>query len=148
MQGKEGRPAKTPERARHALIDSGSESWQSSRRLGPSKGQRRSVLVVGSHTIDSPARAIITETMPKNQCRFSIPWPGTLTFMPHSPVMTLRGTMTVPRAVSLLSTSLIWLFASVISMEICARSVGEQRCSSVSEYRAHNLCTHSCCDSC
>lgn len=47
--------------------------------------------------------------------------PGTWTFMPHRPVTKFMGMRTVPSAVSLESTSLIWLFASVISIEIWAR---------------------------
>ena len=48
-------------------------------------------------------------------------WPGTCTFIPQRPVTRFMGMSTVPSAVSLDRTSLIWLLASVISMEICAR---------------------------
>ena len=48
-------------------------------------------------------------------CRGAVKW------WPNVPVITFMGSRTVPSAVMRESTLLIWLFASVISIEICAR---------------------------
>lgn len=44
-----------------------------------------------------------------------------ISYQCYAPVTKFIGIKTVPRAVNFESTSLIWLLASVISMEICAK---------------------------
>ena len=99
--------------------------------------------LIALYTINPPNRPKLTsmQTIPTNQIYVSLSsCPGTCTFNPHRPVLrrqhtahfgdpsntnvpviTLAGSRTVPSAVIRESTLFIWLFASVMSIEICAR---------------------------
>lgn len=58
------------------------------------------------------------DLLDQNQYRLSMSCPGTLTFIPHIPVIMFIGKTMVPRTVSLPSTSAVCSWRSFIRMLI------------------------------